>query len=579
MSFLLRIPRSAAAYRLSARTIVPRSALSTSSKQLSGSDYGGGDSMPDGQKPHQQGKNPSEHLEHPGPKSPADEGGSPSNGGDSASTNGKPKPKIHSDRANQGELSEEAKQHNEEHHTRHDRSSSGKDEQVNKRQQHDIALSSVSVRMTRHRAKRGIAGGRARAAAQQLGTRRIRELAANTSYQAVRHAKQLQQVFPLHNFAAASSPSMKFFTTALVLSLAAEGLASTWFSKAAYNKWHETELERWLSDHDVPYPTPADRKDLQNLVKDNWQSAVESPYVNWDTARLQKQLESQGAQIKKGTEKNKKALAEQVKTSWTDTSDSANSAYGSLKSFLDRHGIPAPQPRKRDVLLKSARENYQTVANKASEASAYPGNWLYESWSESDLKAWLDERGIPAPQPTKRDKLIAAVRRNSRVASLNAQYQAKKAASSVSSGAAAASSSIGEEIYNSWSDSKLKEFLDKNGIPVPQGSTRNEILALARKNAAKLTGDNVSNSAASAYGAATSSAGNEYAKATDLAGEKGANIADQLYSIGNHYYTEAQIALGLRTDYVSSASRSAATASKSASSLAAKASKAAKNEL
>lgn len=41
-----------------------------------------------------------------------------------------------------------------------------------------------------------------------------------------------------------------------------------------YNKWHETELERWLSDHDIPYPTPADRKDLEILVKDNWQSKV-----------------------------------------------------------------------------------------------------------------------------------------------------------------------------------------------------------------------------------------------------------------------------------------------------------------
>ncbi|KAG9571229.1 hypothetical protein KCU77_g3947, partial [Aureobasidium melanogenum] len=57
---------------------------------------------------------------------------------------------------------------------------------------------------------------------------------------------------------------MRFnFATAAVLALGAQSVAaSTWFSKAAYNKWHETELERWLSDHDVPYPTPADRKDL-----------------------------------------------------------------------------------------------------------------------------------------------------------------------------------------------------------------------------------------------------------------------------------------------------------------------------
>ena len=45
----------------------------------------------------------------------------------------------------------------------------------------------------------------------------------------------------------------------------------------AYNKWHETELERWLSDHDVPYPTSADRKDLENLVKTNWQTKIVDP--------------------------------------------------------------------------------------------------------------------------------------------------------------------------------------------------------------------------------------------------------------------------------------------------------------
>jgi hypothetical protein len=45
----------------------------------------------------------------------------------------------------------------------------------------------------------------------------------------------------------------------------------------AYNKWHETELERWLSDHDIPYPKAADRKDLENLVKSNWDSKIQQP--------------------------------------------------------------------------------------------------------------------------------------------------------------------------------------------------------------------------------------------------------------------------------------------------------------
>lgn len=82
---------------------------------------------------------------------------------------------------------------------------------------------------------------------------------------------------------------------------------------------------------------------------------------------------------------------------------------------------------------------------------------------------------------------------------------------------------------------EIKEWADKNGIKVPQGSRRNELLAIARKHRAQLTGDNVSYSAksaaskasgsgASAFGAATSRAGNEYAKATDDAALKAEDL-------------------------------------------------------
>ena len=321
--------------------------------------------------------------------------------------------------------------------------------------------------------------------------------------------------------------------------------------------------------------------------------------MNWDTNRLQKQVQAQGQDVKKGTEKNKNVLQNQIKSTWQDTEDSASTAYGSvrdwifdrrvessknmipmdatnptrswtdssLKSFCDKHSIPVPQPRKRDQYLKAARENYQTVANKLGETTAYPGNWLYESWSDSDAKAWLDERGIPAPQPGTRDKLIASIRRNARVASLNSQSAANRAQSSVSSSAKAAKETLSDSLLDSWSDSQIKEWADKNGIKVPQGSNRNELVALARKHSAKLTGDNVSDEAASALGAATSSAGNQYAKASDDASLKAGNLADQAYSYFWHYANEAQIAVGLKTDLASSASRSAYSASKSASSV------------
>ncbi|USP73934.1 hypothetical protein yc1106_01208 [Curvularia clavata] len=326
---------------------------------------------------------------------------------------------------------------------------------------------------------------------------------------------------------------MRFsLASTFVATLAATATANSWFGSAAvYDKWHETELERWLSDHGIPHPSPSDRKNLQSTVKANWNDKTVSPYTSWDAPTLQKYLSLKGQQAKKGTEKDAKSLAEQVKAYWTETEESANQAYGNvkdwifdtwsdsqLKAFADKHGIPVPQPRQRDSLLAAVRDNYQSVAEKAKETANYPGDWLYASWSDSDLKAWFDERGYPVPQPNTRDSMIAALRRQSRLASL----QSKDAYASVSSAAARAQQSLSDALLDSWSDSQIKEWADKNGIKVPQGSKRNELLAIARKHRARLYGDSASATAqslsasgASAYGAATSKAGNEYASATN----------------------------------------------------------------
>lgn len=351
---------------------------------------------------------------------------------------------------------------------------------------------------------------------------------------------------------------------ALVVTLAAQATANSWFGSAVYDKWHETELERWLKDHNVPHPGPSDRKNLVSTVKANWNDKVVTPYTSWDAATLGNYLTLKGQQAKKGTEKDAKSLAEQVKVYWTETEDSANQAYGSvkdwifdtwsdsqLKAFADKHGIPVPQPRQRDSLLAAIRNNYQSAAEKAKETVNYPGDWLYESWSDSDLKSWFDERGYPVPQPSTRDSLIASIRRQSRLASLNAQG----AYASVSSAAADAQQSLSDALLESWSDSQIKEWADKNGIKVPQGSKRNELIALARKHRARLYGDSASATAESAYGAATSKASNQYAAATG----------------GFAYYTDLiKQQIGLAAASATSATSVAGASASSASSLAAK---------
>lgn len=298
----------------------------------------------------------------------------------------------------------------------------------------------------------------------------------------------------------------------------AAGATASWLSSAAYNKWHETELERWLSDHNVPYPAASTRHDLEALVRDNWHDNVVAPYQGWDAAQLRAYLQTKGQQAKDTQE----GLVNQVKGSWYETEDKSQNAWGDvkewifdtwtdsqLKSFCDKSGISVPQPRTRDVMISKIRANYESAAKKAGETAAYPGDWLYASWSDSDLKSWLDKYGFDVPQTGKRDQLVAAVRRNSRLAWL----KEREATDTASETAKSAWAGLSESMIDTWSESQLKEFCDKNGITVPQGTKLDELRALVRRQRAHALGDD----AAGKLGAATTSAGNQFAKATDSA--------------------------------------------------------------
>lgn len=84
----------------------------------------------------------------------------------------------------------------------------------------------------------------------------------------------------------------------------------------------------------------------------------------------------------------------QVQGLWYESEDKAQEAWtkpkdwildswseSQLKAFCDHHGIPVPQPRKRDTILQKARSNYDVIAKKVGDTAAYPGNWLYDTWT------------------------------------------------------------------------------------------------------------------------------------------------------------------------------------------------------
>ena len=89
-----------------------------------------------------------------------------------------------------------------------------------------------------------------------------------------------------------------------------------------------------MSDNNIPYPTPADRKDLENLVKDNWQSKISQPYNDWDAAQLSSYLKQKGVETKDTAAANKDGLISQVKSAWFETEDKAEDAWTSVKDWI-----------------------------------------------------------------------------------------------------------------------------------------------------------------------------------------------------------------------------------------------------
>ncbi|KYK58448.1 hypothetical protein DCS_05464 [Drechmeria coniospora] len=327
---------------------------------------------------------------------------------------------------------------------------------------------------------------------------------------------------------------MRCLAIVLTASLAVPGIvAGGWLpgTKAVFNKWHETELERWLSDHGVPFPTPADRKDLVDFVEKSWNDVVVEPYRSWDAAQLASFLGAKTKDAGTDAEGTAESLMGNVKARWDETEAAglgwATSAKdwildtwseSQLKAFCDQHGIPGmrplprrrarslPEPHDRDSLLERARAGYDAAASKVGETVAYPGNWMYASWSDSDLRSWLETYGFPTPQDATRDGVIASVRRYSRTAHLHRQREAARARAEVE----ARFATLTDAVLDGWDESRLKEFCDENGIRRPQGTRLNELRALR----SEATRDELLGAARAAYSSASTAGGAAYASAT-----------------------------------------------------------------
>ena len=147
---------------------------------------------------------------------------------------------------------------------------------------------------------------------------------------------------------------------------------------AAVDSWSEFRLKAYLDERGVPVPQAGKIDQLRALVRHN-------------------------------------AYKAKVRAGFSDATFDTWST-DQLKEFLG-----AKAKGMRDELIAEAKKEYASASAKGGEAwssmtvqAAKATGYLFDQWSDSDLKYILDTYGVSVPQGSKRNELIAAARKHSR---------------------------------------------------------------------------------------------------------------------------------------------------------------------
>ncbi|KAK9450099.1 uncharacterized protein V1518DRAFT_189815 [Limtongia smithiae] len=274
-----------------------------------------------------------------------------------------------------------------------------------------------------------------------------------------------------------------------------------------YNTWDTKTIAQWLHDNHIKYTDSQSRDELLGLIRKNWDAstASASPFSTWNNDHIVNFLKKEGVTVKETEKDNREWLIATAGKYWRQMSGTAEGGYGSIKEwifdtwsdsamkrFLDNHHFGAPIDSTKDALLQKIKDNYDYIYNQVGATSNDATNWVFNEWSDSELAEWLTKHGYDVPRNPTRNTLIQQVIDYSRSTTGSAQHaysHAQVAFSHLHENVLDASGEVRNSAFNTWSDSDLKEWFDEHGIAVPQPSSRDRLLASARRHKYLLKND------------------------------------------------------------------------------------------
>ncbi|KAK9455208.1 hypothetical protein V1511DRAFT_337917 [Dipodascopsis uninucleata] len=296
-------------------------------------------------------------------------------------------------------------------------------------------------------------------------------------------------------------------------------------SPGPFVSWDEEKLINFLNDKGVQIDEKRkDNRDwLVSAVQKNWKEAedhIEDSYSNmkdwifdtWSESALNRFIENHSGSSKKSLLENAKDKYDKLSAAMQSTGQDAGDwifdawSDSDLSEWLVIHGYKVPRKHTRkDLILLIKKYSYE-LNQKAEQTSKQAqialkhmnddikdahGNIrdsAFDSWSESDLKAWCDAHGIKVPQKSKKDELIALTRRHKYLLRQDLDSIADESNSIYNSVAdklisgKETAQSYGmkgfEKVSEMWPENRLKEFLHTRGINVPVDISRDRLRKL-----------------------------------------------------------------------------------------------------
>ncbi|QLG71698.1 hypothetical protein HG535_0C00470 [Zygotorulaspora mrakii] len=166
-----------------------------------------------------------------------------------------------------------------------------------------------------------------------------------------------------------------------------------------------------------------------------------------------------------------------------------------LKKFLKQHKIKYDAKASKDSLIKVAKDSFQNVSDKLECSGFYPSSEYFSDWSVDDLKEWLNDYQIPYDKAVDtKDELVDQVRENLYHASQLASEKRLEVLDSldfVGRQLVDKSGEVKDDVLNSFSTKQLADWLENHKIAVDKkvAENRDELLKLAKNNARLLKDD------------------------------------------------------------------------------------------